>query len=130
MERIAGDGTLNTRINDEETARNNADTALGTRIDGKQDVLTAGPGITISDNVISATGQGVEIDLSSDSFDGFKGILDNNTGAGALYSVVLSLAIQTVDFRIIINTSGSMRCGLDNPRSYTTILGGVIGLSN
>ena len=92
MERIAGDGTLNTKINDEktarssadaalgtridneetarsnadaalgtridneETARSNADAALGTRIDGKQNTLTAGPGITISDNVISASG--------------------------------------------------------------------------
>lgn len=127
---MSGDSALDARIIAEQTARADADTALGTRIDGKQDLLTAGPGITISDNVISATGQGVEIDLSSDSFDGFKGILDNNTGAGALYSVVLSLAIQTVDVQIIINTSGSMRCGLDNPRTYTTILGGVIGLSD
>lgn len=99
------------RITAEETARSNADTALGTRIDGKQDLLTAGPGITIADNVISATGQGVEIDLSSNSYDGFKGILDNNTGVCALYSVVLSLTIQTVDFQLIINTSGTMRCG-------------------
>lgn len=43
---------------DEAQARAQADTALGVRIDGKQDKLTAGANITIRDNVISSTGGG------------------------------------------------------------------------
>ena len=54
----AADTALSSAINNEVTARQNADTALQTAIDGKQNELTAGTGIDITDDVISVTNIG------------------------------------------------------------------------
>ena len=57
--RALNDTELATQITAEENARQSGDSALDTKISGKQDKLTAGANITISDdNVISATGGG------------------------------------------------------------------------
>lgn len=54
----AADTALSSAINNEVTARQNADTALQTAIDGKQNELTAGTGIDITNDVISVTNAG------------------------------------------------------------------------
>ena len=49
---------IDTQINNEETARTQADSELQSKINSKQDTLTAGENIKIENNVISAIGGG------------------------------------------------------------------------
>lgn len=58
MERIAGDGTLNTRINEEETARIDADDALGLMIRTEENTRAEADtalGVRIDNEIVART---------------------------------------------------------------------------
>ena len=101
--RTTADTTLQTNIDNEANTRTTEDTKLQTNIDKKQDILTAGTGINIASNTVSAKTKilkvdGTEYDLRGD------GIVEIN-GVDAYTKAEIDTKVKTINESIETETT-------------------------
>ena len=109
----AGLNALNDRLSEDEEVTAAGLNALNESLSGKQDTLIAGDNITISGNVISASGGG-SITIDSGITSGSTNAVEN----GAIWSATTYNKEVTLEFD---NSSGGIKFSTNFPSGCTTV---------